>query len=1543
MARPGSSGGRSVTERGALGQRSVGSLSLNHSSGSVPHGSPVTSPHLTGGSGGGHGPNGSLVVRVPRPRSGGVGTDHQVESSRAEYEANWPIVGSRDDTSSSKSKPRKGLGPLQEKAAANADASSKTGSQRRSTRIAQTAGGSNSHVDPNGRDTGASPAPLPTATTSMSLRSGVSAAGSNEPTSSSRHDSPGMVLTPPSVGGAKSPAASPRCLSRSPSVERCLTCQANGCDHEERFTGRGASQQRVDHYYDLLKRRVIDANEMLRCMQEVGSPHMQCKKCHLWLGSQHYHGKHSQDAKCIAVRRGKDARPLPDVSSPPAGPSVSGDDAGEQPERVDAPRDTISSSPAEDEVVGGLGSAQQIAAAQLFQGLFIPSNVGGGSGRRSRGLPPWSQPDGANGQGSGAGSSSTSDSGDVGNGDGGQEDRGDADSRGSHSGDGGNREDEPTGNETDDRSSLDEIFGGMDMRSNTGSIASGMSSGGRVENAVRGASLPQHMPSATGTMQAILERENVRFLQAIPKDSSTWSVLCEVIRKVLEEIDSATDPAALFRGWLKFFELPNEIFAIGRRGGTGLGQRHISVQLAKKVHTWYDAHNRQLDGGGLLNADSDQDEGDLEAAVGSRSDPRDDKLNALRRASHFLSRGHLSRAFKALCANAPVSVDDVGLDIIKAHFPAGDLGKLHELEAPPLVTDTLEVQKAIKTCANGGAAGPSQWAPDLFRIMLGDDDLCYLYGRVLVSLVNKKDLMTQELADLLLGAKVVAIAKPSLPPKALSLRPICVSEACLQHLQMMALKKVPQNFIDNIFKLGHKLLQYGVGVTNGVERAFRTIEAAMLLAQDGDIQGVAALLADVSSAFQHLDREAILKEFGRHKETKPLYGVLNLCFLYSAPRYVRMGEGSVRVLSQTCGGAQGWIIMPFVYCLTTLRALMDASTPALGSTLLSATVLDDTNLFGQVQVLMDGFDKLEGGLSDTCCLKLNVAKTVVVSPFDEALSDQQTQEWEARGIVVATHAPLLGAVVATDDEKLKDHIEAKVGLMTEKSKRVLDMLRDPRLDLQSFLLYVTQSVQHMLGFAARLLPPSLAEGMFRDWDKALLELVLRKCGRNEMLEDGHLPKWDERLKMEVLQLTLPVDHGGIGLLPMRKVSLAAWIASVAASADDILAVMDRPELKDPAFPNRPPIPPARYQAEYAHCRTELVDLAPKLENACHSGGADVIGELKLLPPTLLEFLRQYQQYPKTKAKLQAILMRHVWDEQLEQVKKFHAESPTDLRRINSYTSGIGIAGRIWKILPTSPKLRMSDELMAQTLRLQLGALPAAWMYLVDDALECPTCKNKVSIRDVPAHSNHCATNRRTALTDRHNQCAHCLCDAAKKNHVPYVWEMVDADHKKPDITFLFPQHDIVVDVAVVAPEAPSKQGNGQKNPLAAAEDMANVKFKKYHDLVEKSGGVFIPAIFQTSGAYTLDTALLIKRICMAGVDNGVENPLTTAELRDWLAVSIQRGNAIANVLTAARLRAKHSAFAKARPLLASRAFARGRGARRDNLEWARQVNAYAVD
>ena len=417
------------------------------------------------------------------------------------------------------------------------------------------------------------------------------------------------------------------------------------------------------------------------------------------------------------------------------------------------------------------------------------------------------------------------------------------------------------------------------------------------------------------------------------------------------------------------------------------------------------------------------------------------------------------------------------------------------------------------------------------------------------------------------------------------------------------------------------------------------------------------------------------------------------------------------------------------------------------------------------------------------------------------------------------------------------------------------------------------------------------------------------------------------------QMHLPTQYGGIGLRPMEIVSVAAWLASIAASAPDILAVMERPEFGDAGI-----LPPARLIQEYCFSRVKLIELAPQMENAVFTNGSAIDGlKLKLLPLTLLEFLRLIQQHPVIAKKLQRTLLEPVWEAKVNTLKEFYANSPSDLRRINALLSEVGVAGRIWTIIPTSDEKRMSDALIQQTLRLQLGALPAEWMYLVEDEFNCPTCKRSVSVRDAPSHSNHCAANMRTVLTNRHDGVCDIFCWAARQGNVAYVWEETLDGGKKPDVSFIFPGHTIVTDVTIVAPEAPSKDGDGEDDPLKMAHRQEKAKMTKYAELVASVGNVFVPLAFLTSGAFTLQTALFIKRLCAAGHENGAANPVEPAELRDRIAVAIQRGNAMANILTAARLRASLPAFAVARPKLADLAAQRARATRRRNFSYLAAV------
>jgi hypothetical protein len=209
--------------------------------------------------------------------------------------------------------------------------------------------------------------------------------------------------------------------------------------------------------------------------------------------------------------------------------------------------------------------------------------------------------------------------------------------------------------------------------------------------------------------------------------------------------------------------------------------------------------------------------------------------------------------------------------------------------------------------------------------------------------------------------------------------------------------------------------------------------------------------------------------------------------------------------------------------------------------------------------------------------------------------------------------------------------------------------------------------------------------------------------------------WRNKFKREVAQLRLPVHFGGIGLIPLEIKSLASYLASLAACAADILSVAARlkPLVDDPVVYGEDDVRlPARYEFEYIHGRNGLIAHASTLKDMVFSNVNDEIDSMYLvcLPPTLLEFLRMHQKYPILSKKFQKRLCLPVWK------AKHHAlrtelDTLGDVGQVallDSYLAQGG--GRVWTVIPSSKDLVLNAAQAEQALRLQVGAMPAAWMY-----------------------------------------------------------------------------------------------------------------------------------------------------------------------------------------------------------------------------------------
>jgi hypothetical protein len=115
-----------------------------------------------------------------------------------------------------------------------------------------------------------------------------------------------------------------------------------------------------------------------------------------------------------------------------------------------------------------------------------------------------------------------------------------------------------------------------------------------------------------------------------------------------------------------------------------------------------------------------------------------------------------------------------------------------------------------------------------------------------------------------------------------------------------------------------------------------------------------------------------------------------------------------------------------------------------------------------------------------------------------------------------------------------------------------------------------------------------------------------------------------------------------------------------------------------------------------------------------------------------------------------------------------------------------------------------------------------------------------------------------------------------------------------------------MDFTIVSPDAPTnaRRAGDESNPLLCAVSAAGSKIAKYQELVETAGDVFCPVVYNTSGSYLQSTDMVVKRIALAGIENDVPRPVTAAYIRMCAAVVIQRGNALANIECASRMRSK---------------------------------------
>jgi len=213
------------------------------------------------------------------------------------------------------------------------------------------------------------------------------------------------------------------------------------------------------------------------------------------------------------------------------------------------------------------------------------------------------------------------------------------------------------------------------------------------------------------------------------------------------------------------------------------------------------------------------------------------------------------------------------------------------------------------------------------------------------------------------------------------------------------------------------------------------------------------------------------------------------------------------------------------------------------------------------------------------------------------------------------------------------------------------------------------------------------------------------------------------------------------------------------------------------------------------------------------------------------------------------------------------------------------------VLPTEPRLRLSDAHWQWAARLRLG-MP---VHPVGDT--CSGCnKPWLEVGD-GWHSLSCVAGSGRLMKARHDDVVTILSRFANMIGVVNLTEpahLSATDGKRPDVEFHLPDSQLLIDVTISHASAPSyRRTVAQHGVDRHGDDRATVKSDKYASIAESNDMQFDPFVLLTSGGWD-DSAKRVLRKLMAAV----EPAYCLLSRRDWtdqltqqIAVAIQRGNA----------------------------------------------------
>lgn len=354
--------------------------------------------------------------------------------------------------------------------------------------------------------------------------------------------------------------------------------------------------------------------------------------------------------------------------------------------------------------------------------------------------------------------------------------------------------------------------------------------------------------------------------------------------------------------------------------------------------------------------------------------------------------------------------------------------------------------------------------------------------------------------------------------------------------------------------------------------------------------------------------------------------------------------------------------------------------------------------------------------------------------------------------------------------------------------------------------------------------------------------------------------------------SLPLRHGGFGIIPISRLAPAAWIASLAAAARFLQD--SQFGLNDPAI--------NQTAAQLRQAAPAVAELLPAVED-----GEDY-------PLVFQQFFTECDEKGALRhdpTKLQQAITKPIHDALHKQLKIDFA-TPFDRCHLEAIERKLASAWILALPADNHTTLRDIELVVAARHRLDLP--------LLDSLPKFCGCGTVLANRD-RSHLLTCKRQKGNGHIVRHNALVQimqtAIIAAGGDARAEIKGLAVDAaDRRRPDLEFEIDGYCSIADVAVIHPAAKSRQA--QRKPADVA---AKAKQDKYADMYGdgKEFSEIVPLIFEAYGGFGDAARHFVARLADAARANGRLYKRAAADIVGRVAVTLQRGNA-RSVLIAVR-------------------------------------------